>query len=187
MLGTLAVIFIVAGAYYFYLVRKRPEAFGTAGPADVQGQSAPPDATAFSSNAPPENYMPRVFSRRTLFVKASHPSSISNEDEIVFMDTGVAGVLVFPVGNLSPVPVIYPGYPSPVIYSNYPPFPSPISPPAPQPAAAYLAFDAPQGGGCWPRQALGSQGRRCRLEGTCPDHAFTSTYSLPQGIPRRCP
>ena len=36
------------------------------------------------------------------------------------MDT-VAGMLVFPVANLSPVPVIYPGYPSPIHYSDYPP------------------------------------------------------------------
>ena len=70
------------------------------------------------------------------------------------MDTGVTGVLVYPVGNLSPVPVIY----SPVIYLDYPPFPSPLSPPAPQPAAAYLAFDAPQGGGVLAETSAGVPG-----------------------------
>ena len=57
------------------------------------------------------------------------------------MDTGVAGELVFPVANLSPVPVIYPGYPSPVTYGDYPPFLSSISQTAPQPAVAYLAVE----------------------------------------------
>ena len=37
------------------------------------------------------------------------------------MDTVVAGMLSFPFTNLSPAPVIYPGYPSPVHHSDYPP------------------------------------------------------------------
>ena len=44
------------------------------------------------------------------------------------MDTVVAGMLSFPVTNLSLAPVIYPGYPSPVHHSDYPPhFLSPTS------------------------------------------------------------
>jgi hypothetical protein len=33
--------------------------------------------------------------------------------------------------------------------------------------------------GCWPIQALGSQGRRCRRDGAFPDHAFIHLSRLP--------